>query len=168
MRLHTSLRATEVSAALNLAKAKGKITPDVEMVGFSTHRSQTHPHAYDIQLGTYSRDSLPAGYKDQHGKNMRVRRFKNSGTTGAESGDGWYTPSVYSATWHEWGWFIAELFAADPASRWGDKRWGYHSVSDFNDKTDHQFVDQEQGESEHITWSAPALGTRFTENSAHP
>jgi hypothetical protein len=101
----------------------------------------THSHAYEIQLGTYDRDSLPAGYTDQNGYRLRVRRARN-----ASHGE-----ARWAATWHEWGWLIAEIFAADPSARWGpnptrSSEWntsGYASPADFNVKTDNQFRPQD-------------------------
>ena len=141
MKLHTSLNETEVHAALTRAQLAGHVTPDVHFPVYAQERSQTHPYGYEIQLGTYNQHSLPDGTKDQYGKTMRVRRFKNSGGSGASN--------VYAATWHEWGWFMAEVFQADPNARWGgnpDKSrrpeyvYGYASLSDFNAKTGNQFT----------------------------
>ena len=131
MRLHTKLTADEVAQALRHAKAAGRIAPDVHFTVGRAGSSRTHPHSYEIQLGTHDRDSLPAGYTDQNGRGLRVRRARNSRHGGAR----------YAATWHEWGWLIAEVFAADPGSRWGDnparsrRPWGYFSPEDFRAKT---------------------------------
>jgi hypothetical protein len=143
MRLHTRLTYTQVYDALHQAQAAGHVTPDVHFVSYGASGSRTHPYGYEIQLGTCDRYSLPAGYKDQHGKNLRVRRFKNSGHYGASSE--WATgEDTYSATWHEWGWFIAAVFAADPSARWGSvKGWGYRDEADFNFKTKNQFKEEQ-------------------------
>jgi hypothetical protein len=136
MRLHTSLPGSQVFAALSRAQRKGLIAPDIDFTVYKTGGSKTHPFGYEIQLGTYDKYSLPAGYVDQHGKNLRVRRYRNSNHGDAE----------YAATWHEWGWFIAEVFAADPESRWGSdpsrarNSWGYSSPEDFRAKTDNAFI----------------------------
>ena len=138
MRLHTSLTDVQVSNALFRAQRKGLVTPDVYFAVFGPGRSQTHPHAFEIQLGTDSQDSLPAGYTDQHGKHLRVRRARN----------GHSDSTRWAATWHEWGWFITEIFAADPSARWGADparcarpkyAWGYASEADFHAKTDGAF-----------------------------
>lgn len=140
MKLHTSLSGTEVHQALSRAQAAGHVTPDVHFAVYGNVNSQTHARGYEIQLGTYDQHSLPPGTKDQHGKTMHVRRFKNSGNGGADS--------VWAATWHEWGWFIAEIFAADPGARWGGNPersrnpeyvWGYSSPDDFHAKTGDEF-----------------------------
>ncbi len=136
MRLHTKLSYAYVYAALKRAKDAGRVTPDVQFLDLEPHKSRTHPFGWEIQLGTYDKYSLPAGTVDQRGKAMRVRRYKNSGTRGAAGSDGWVTPSAYAATWHEWGWFMAAVFEADPDARWGSlKGWGYRSLGDFTVKT---------------------------------
>lgn len=138
MKLHTNLTATEVDAALHRAKGKGLIARDVYFDVFTPGRSQTHPHGYEIHLGTDVQRSLPAGYTDQHGRKLRVRRSSGSNAGSAR----------YAATWHEWGWLITEIFAADPGARFGQdparsKRpqyaWGYFSPEDFHAKTDGKF-----------------------------
>lgn len=130
MRLHTKLDALEVRAALQRAQSRGLVTWDVDMTVFTPRRSQTHDHGYEIQLGTYDKFSLPAGYKDQYGKTMHVRRYRNSNHGDAE----------WAATWHEWGWFMKEVFDADPSARWGGLTgWGYRDLEDFNRKTEGAF-----------------------------
>ena len=146
MQLHTSLTGTQVKAALTRAQRAGLITADVEFVAWSAHGSRTHPHAFEVQLGTENKHSLPPGTVDQHGKRMHVRRYKNSGSRGATSSWFW-GESVWAATWHEWGWFIAAVFDADPGARFGSNPararypWGYFSPADFNAKTSWQFAD---------------------------
>jgi hypothetical protein len=136
MKLHTALTGAQVYEALDTAKAAGHVTGDVTFVNYGTSGSRTHQRGYEIQLGTYCKDSLPSGYQDQHGHRMNVRRYKNTGSHGANtqnyssSGD-----SVWAATWDEWGWFIAAVFAADPSARWAN----YESEADFNRQTENKF-----------------------------
>ena len=141
MKLHTSLAGAEVWAALGRARASGRIAYDVRFAVWEPGSSQTHVYSYEIQLGADDQHSLPAGYTDQNGRTMRVRR-----TRGGSQGE-----ARYAATWHEWGWLIAEIFAADPGSRWGtnparsrhpDRAWGYFSPADFHAKTDGQFKEE--------------------------
>lgn len=144
MRLHTKLTASEVTRALGNVKAAGRITPDVRFVVFTASNSRTHEHAFEIQLGTHDKHSLPEGAVDQRGKKMRVRRYKNSGTGGAYSDGYWGNSheSIYSATWWEWGWLMRALYDLDPDARWGGLSqygWGYRNVNDFHVKTDHKF-----------------------------
>lgn len=138
MRLHTNLSYTQVCGALQDAKLDGHVTSDVTFVNYSRHGSRTMPAAHEIQLGTYDKDSLPAGYTDQNGYRMNVRRFKNSGDSGAESG--YYEPAVWAATWDEWGWFIARVFQLDPDASWTGH---YSSSADFHRKTGRKFDDRD-------------------------
>lgn len=140
MRLHTSLSYGQVHDALRQAKDAGQVTPDVTFEVFTCHGSRTHPRAFEVQLGTSDKYSLPEGYRDQYGKLMRVRRYKNTGDRGASSD--WATGgcAVWSATWHEWGWFMARVFAMDPDARFGsEKGWHYAGFADFMTKTKDAF-----------------------------
>jgi hypothetical protein len=133
MRLHTNLKTNEISTALRWAKVMGRMTWDVMFVQFDVKTSNTHKFGYDVQLGTYSRLSLPSGTVDQYGKAMHVRRPKNTGVSGA--------CQLYSATYFEWGWFMVGVFDQDPCARWGNSRKHpiYEDVVDFHVKTDHRF-----------------------------
>lgn len=135
MRLHTNLNTADVHHALMMAKVAGHVTGDVHFIVDVPHKSNTHPHAYEIQLGTYNKHSLPDGTVDQDGKRMHVRRFKNSGQHGADS--------VWSATYFEWGWFMMEIFRRDPSARWGGlgkNSFGYRNEQDFHEKTHNRFL----------------------------
>jgi hypothetical protein len=130
MRLHTSLTADDIYAALKSAKDKGLITQDVQFDPIVAHDSYTHERAYEIQLGAETGGGLPEDYTNRYGKRQKSRRVRN----------GSYSPHYrFAATWHEWGWFMAEVFDADPAARWGDKSWGYNGRNDFDNKTQWQF-----------------------------
>lgn len=137
MKFHTRLTSPEIVCALRRAQTRGLIARDLTLTVFEPGPSMTHTNSFEIQLGTYDRNSLPAGYTDQYNRALRVRRARNSSRGSAP----------YAATWHEWGWLIAELFAADPGSRWGTnparsrnpRPWGYSSPEDFHAKTDGQF-----------------------------
>lgn len=151
MRLHTSLTPGEVYQALARAQIKKLVAADIEFTSGVTHHgslvphgSRTHAHAYEVQLGTYEKHSLPRDYRDRNGQRMNVRRYKNSGSGGASSE--WVRgEAVWAATWHEWGWFIAEVFAADPTARWGSQKHpNYASPGDFHHKTGGRF--QSSGE----------------------
>jgi hypothetical protein len=142
MRLHTSLTYTQVCDALNQVKHAGQVTEDVRFMVMDRHGSRTHPRAFEVQLGTWCQTSLPEGYRDQDGKLMHVRRFKNTGNRGASSGYG-CDEDVWSATWHEWGWFMARVFNMDPHARFGSlKGWHYDGYGDFMRKTNEQFTVQ--------------------------
>lgn len=129
MKLHTKISYGYLYDALKSAKAKGLVGDSVDIVGYSAHRSNSHPVRLDFQLGTDDH-RLPAGTVNQYGKNQKTRRVRNSGVD----------PELrYSATWHEWGWLMAEVYALDPDALFGDKSWGYNGVDDFHAKTRYQF-----------------------------
>jgi hypothetical protein len=139
MRLHTSLTADDLFDALNLAKQHGLITHDVRFDPITAYNSQTHPRAYEIQLGASQGGGLPAGYTNQYGKRQKCRRTRN----------GNYTRDLrFAATWHEWGWLMALIYRADPNARWGSKasaanmwgRGGYQNRDDFHNKTHGDFA----------------------------
>lgn len=135
MRLHTKLDYIGVAYALQQAKRAGYVTGDVMFAGgLKPYGSRTHPGAFEVQLGTYEKDSLPEGYRDQNGQRLHVRRFKNTGDSGASSE--WATgENIWAATWDEWGWFIAYVFAADPDARFGH----YASYAGFMTQTNGKF-----------------------------
>lgn len=135
MKLHTVLYTQDIRNALQRAKAAGRVTADVELVQLKPEGSRTHPYGYLVQLGTFDQDSLPAGTTDQHGRRMNVRRYKNSGDSGAASEYYGRDGAVWAATYHEWGWFIAELFAADPTASTSASYGRYKSAEDFREQT---------------------------------
>lgn len=142
MRLYTNLTERQVHDALARVQHAGLVTGDVDFtVPFATRASRTHPRSMQVQLGTLDQHSLPPGTRDQHGKVMRVRKYKNSGNRGAASE--WARgEAVWAATWNEWGWFMAEVLAADPGARFGaatGPSWGYRGPEDFHAKTGGQF-----------------------------
>jgi hypothetical protein len=147
MRLHTKLTYEQVEAALRRAKNKGHVATDVQFQGtqpdgamsyrlIAEYGSRTHNGAFDVQLGVSKYDPyvpLPADYVNQYGKRQKTRRSTNGKH---------YT---WAATWHEWGWFMAEIFDADPRAMFGNRGkpgrpgWGYDGVDDFDQKTNWQF-----------------------------
>lgn len=128
MRIHTNLNGEvpyQVEKALQSAKDNGKVGQSVGFAVFKPHGSRTHKKAYEVQLGTEVNDDLTPGTVDQFGKEMRVRRNRNS--------SGGYGP--FAATWHEWGWFLSELFDADPSLM----TTYYRDRLDFDRKTEYAF-----------------------------
>jgi hypothetical protein len=119
MKLHSDkITIDNIYAALLAAKNAGGVAKDVTFVVGHKSLSRSRQHGYEIQLGTLDKTSGPT----------RTRHYKNSGTNGAEN--------VYAATYAEWGWFIAELFAIDPDATFGP----YKGIDDFNTKTGFLFV----------------------------
>lgn len=119
MKLHADkITLTNVYDALFAAKAAGKITEDVHFVVLHKSPSRSRRHGYEIQLGTDDKTTGPT----------RSRHYKNSGHSGAAS--------VYAATYAEWGWLIAELFAINPDATFGP----YKGIDSFNTQTGYLFI----------------------------
>lgn len=129
MKLHTDLPEKAVRAAMAKAKADGHVAPDVDFTVMGSFGSKVRDHAFEIQLGTFDKYSLPEDYHDQNGKKMSARRYSQSRVAG----------TVWAATWHEWGWFMLEVLKADPLATWGSKGFGYRSMADFHAKTGNAF-----------------------------
>lgn len=114
MKLHSDVHNySSISRALLDAQNRGQVAADVHMVIFVPVRSRSHRYGFEIQLGTYNKTSGPAN----------SRHYKNSGTYGASN--------IYAATYDEWGWFLAEVFAQDPDAIFGP----YKGRDDFNTRT---------------------------------
>lgn len=128
MKLHTRLTSTQVYQALNAVKADGNATDDIEFVRFESGNSRTHPHRFEIQLGT----------EDQHSGPTNSRHYKNTGQWGASSA--WNGYPIWAATWNEWGWFIAEIFRMDPTASFGPQ---YRTEELFHKITVNQFRNKE-------------------------
>lgn len=144
MRLHTCLDQGAIFAAMQRAMNAGQVAPDVTFIVLCEYPSRTHTRSFEIQLGVskgqaYQR--LPEHYVNQYGKRQKTRRSsQNNGS--------------WAATYHEWGWFIAQCFEADPESRWGTNpersrnpnAWGYFNQDDFDTKTSYKFCLDEREE----------------------
>jgi hypothetical protein len=105
MRLHTNTHTwRSVHEALGRAIAKGKVAEHVMLDTCAEYRSQSRARGIEIQLGTYDKEPGDG------------RRWTNSGNRGANS-DANQGTGLYAATWDEWGWFLAELFDADPEAK---------------------------------------------------
>lgn len=133
MRLHTSLNERCVLSAFRLAQGRGHISQAVFPVVLREHRSRTHPRSFEIQLGSRDYSPIPEPV-NRYGRTQKTRRR-------GQNGD-------WAATWREWGWFMTEVFSADPGARWGARprhdgrdhaRWGYFDREDFHRKTNHEF-----------------------------
>lgn len=102
MRLHTNLHDwRSCHEALTRAKAAGRIPEHLEFTDCTEYRSTKRKRGIEIKLGTYQKVRGDG------------RRWSNSGNRGANS-EANYGTGVHAATWDEWGWLLAELFAVDP------------------------------------------------------
>lgn len=138
MKIHTTLDEAEVRACLDRAKRNGLVTADVVFDLFGPAGSRSHRTAFEVHLATADRDSSPSGKKRPVAA--------HAGGTGLK----------YSASWEEWGEFLAELFAADETAKAGS----YKSPDDFHAKTDYAFA----------TWGElpPDEATRAAEQEPEP
>lgn len=119
MKLHSDIiDLTGVYDAMLTAKRAGLVSADIAFVVLHKSPSRSRHNGFEIQLGTNDKTTGPS----------RSRKFKNSGHSGADN--------IYAATWDEWGFFIAELFAIDPDATFGS----YKGLTDFNVQTGNKFV----------------------------
>lgn len=119
MRLHTRLTRTEVVNCLIQAQDAGHVSQRIEFDKLEEHGSRTHTRRIDATLYSYVRDA-------QH------KHRTNSGWYGAGMSGG----PAYAATWDEWGYFLAEIFDADPEA----KTDYYASGADFDRQTEFKFA----------------------------
>ena len=118
MRVHSdTLSAMGVIHALQAEKMAGRIDAGVNFMTMTRHGSRTHANGFEIQLHANTRNN--------------GRRAGNTGSYGAmDASDG------YAATFDEWGWLIAALYAIDPEMIVGSpKKPVYAHVADFHHKT---------------------------------
>lgn len=119
MRLHSDTHTwRSIHDALDLAKASGKVPEHIDFEVCTEHGSRKRSTAFEIKLATYTKEPGDG------------RRRPNTGNRGTDTSDG-----LWAATYDEWGWFIAELFAVD-----GDAIFGhYDGVTGFNEATSHKY-----------------------------
>lgn len=126
MRLHTNTHTwRSVHEALDRAKAAGRVADHVEFEVCVEYRSQSRARGIEVKLGTFHKEPGDG------------RRWTNTGTQGANSGHN--GEALYAATYDEWGWFLAEVFTADPSVTC----YRYDGLSGFNTATkDAYLLDQ--------------------------
>jgi hypothetical protein len=128
MRLHTNTHTwRSIHQALDRAKEAGRIPHHVDLITCAEYRSQSRKAGIEIQLGTYVKEPGDG------------RRWTNTGTHGANSDQN--GAGIYAATWDEWGWFLAEVFTADPHAKCN---W-YDGKAEFERITKHAYVLQSIG-----------------------
>lgn len=122
MRFHTHLTEQDFRDTLSRLQKDEDIASDIEFIWLSPMPSRSHPHSYEVRLGTYTDGTNP--YKDSG------KRFRAEKTNLPDSGR-----IVYAAAYDEWGWLIANLFRQDPDM----KTSNYRTEEDFHKKTRDQF-----------------------------
>lgn len=122
MRFHTTLTETEVRDCMTRAKSDGDVPADIAFDIFGPAGSRTHPRAYEIHLATAQRDTRADGQK------RAVSPM--AGGTGLR----------FSATYDEWGYFLARFFAADPEAKAGP----YKSRDHFHRKTQYAYATRDE------------------------
>ena len=120
MKIHTNLTWAELEATLH----HPNLINEVYFDGLEEHGSASRVRAFDVTLRAWESVNLRTGQK---------RRHPNTGTRGADHYE-------YAATYDEWGWFFARLYAADPTARC----WAYASAEDFHDKTEGKYREEVQ------------------------
>jgi hypothetical protein len=94
MKLHANnLIEADIRAALNRARAKGRITGGTDILVLERQKSRSHTNGFEVRIGV-----------DYHDGTHKRRNMDNS---------------AYAATWEEWGWFIVELFMAEEGIKFG-------------------------------------------------
>lgn len=123
MRVHSDVIETDdVRAALSAAKAENGVPDSVRISRLTEQGSTKRDHAFDVSMTSRRMRNLPE---------LRYR---------------------WQATWTEWGWFIAHLFAVDPDAVIGP----YRGKSDFHAKTDHIAIER-SGKTFHVDSRREAL-----------
>ena len=104
MRIHSDIiTEAHVTQALNAVKNAGLVADCVYTDRLTTHGSRKRKGAVDVTLGSTLGESFISSQVLEY-----LEGYGGLGGAGA-------SPDLSrSATWHEWGAFIAELFAIDP------------------------------------------------------
>jgi hypothetical protein len=111
MKLHSdTLTTTDIRAALATARRKGHVTGGIELLTLEEKGSRSRANGFEVRLGSDYADGIH-------------KRRTNDGTQN------------YAATWHEWGWFIVELFELDANLTFGH----YKSENEFHAQTRYAF-----------------------------
>lgn len=99
MRLHTNTHTWQsIREALDRAKRAGKVAQHVHIETLDERGSRSKARAFEISLRAYNKIEGDG------------RRRPNQNTGERE---------LWAATYDEWGWFIAELFAVEPDAVFG-------------------------------------------------
>jgi hypothetical protein len=138
MRIHSDVIGTHhVIAALKAEQAAGRIAGHVQFRILSTHRSQTHGSAMEVQLEATEKDrGRRIGASGSYGVTVPCELDSRCGRTRGHYGVCDWSSEVYAATYDEWGWLMAALYCVDPAAVWGSvKHPAYADADHFHEVT---------------------------------
>lgn len=151
MRIHSDILTTEtIRTALANCHNDGRVGKAVGLDVLTSHRSTKRANAFEVQLGSTESASFRAAgidempYSDaarKRASRRHVRQWADRDNT-----------FPYAPTWHEWGHFIAELFAVDGCAIVG----GYDGVQAFS----YQTGDDERPARE-VEWAMEYNGRAF-------
>lgn len=111
MKLHSdTLTTTDIRAALETARRKGRVVGGIETYMLEQQASRSRANGFEVRLGSTYADGI------------HKRRCMNG--------------ENYAATWQEWGWFIVELFELDSNLTFG----AYKSEALFHEITRYEFA----------------------------
>ncbi len=110
-----TLTKTDLVDALDGAKHARLLGPAVFLTQLDKKPAKKRAHLFVVQLAAVAK--LPG----------EKRRRTNTGTSGA--GDAW------TASWDEWGYFMAEVFARDESAVFGP----YEGVDNFREMTKYAY-----------------------------
>jgi len=113
---------TDIMDALDAAKRAGKVSAHVYFDRFDHGNSRSHQTAVELHL--------EASCEGRQGGCTAGHRWANSGKYGAESDNN--GTGTRAATYDEWGWFLAYLFAQYPDAWAGQYRGrdSFHALTE--------------------------------------
>lgn len=130
MRIHSDIITTEtIRAALANCQKDGRVGKVVGLATLTQHRSTKRANAFEVQLGSAYSDSFRAAGIDymEYSDAAKKRASRRHVRQWADRDSAF----PYAPTWHEWGHFIAELFALDSGAIIG----GYDGMDSFDYQT---------------------------------
>ena len=136
MRIHSDIiRPEDVRNALRTAQSEDRVSDHVKIDVLSAHGSRKRSGAVEVQLGSDTSESFVSLEVHAYAHNCGTPRKVLNKIKRRHTRQNYQNETLrHSATWHEYGHFIAELFAIDP-----------HAIIGTYDQADsfyHQTYDQ--------------------------
>lgn len=132
MRIHTNLTYAQIFDALQACQADGRVSSVVHFDVIDEHRSTKRERAFEVQLGSNSSESYRPEWLTDPANGYSAKAIRAAGIRRSRQGKSYADDLRMCATWHEWGHFIAEIFARDLDAIVG---W-YKDVEMFEYQTD--------------------------------